>query len=113
MADQLLLYQKFYDVVIWLYPMVNRIPKSHRQVMGKHIEELCITLLLAIIKANKTRGADRVTLQASISDDLDSLRILIRLSKDLRFLSIKQYTVAAEKLNEVARMFTSWANATK
>lgn len=108
MAEQLLIYQKLYDTILWLYPCINRIPKSHRLVLGRHIEQLSITLLLLVIKANKTRGQERFTLQEQISDELDCLRILIRLTKDLRFMSVKQYAFAADKLNELGRMMTGW-----
>ncbi len=108
MAEQLLIYQKLYDAILWLYPCINRIPKSHRLVLGRHIEELSITLLLLVIKANKARGQERFVLQEQISDELDCLRILIRLAKDVRCMSIKQYSVAAEKLNEIGRMLSGW-----
>lgn len=108
MAEKLIIYQKFYDFVVWLYPVINRIPKSHRLVLGKHLEELCISLLLLLVKANRARGQNRATLQLAISDELDAIRILIRLSKELRFMSVKQYTMAAEKINEIGRMYASW-----
>lgn len=98
MAEQLILYQKVYDFVVWLYPVVNRIPKSHRMILGSKIERLSIRLLLSIVQANKVRGTQRKELHTKISDYLDCLRILIRLTKDLKFMSIKQYTVAAERL---------------
>lgn len=108
MAEQLIIYQKFYDLVVWLYPVINRIPKSHRLVLGKHLEELCISILLLLIKANKARGQIRITLQSNISDEMDCLRILIRLTKDLKFMSVKQYAMAAEKLNEIGRILSGW-----
>lgn len=108
MSGQLIIYQKFYDLVIWLFPVINKIPRSHRQILGKHLEELCITILLLLIKANKSRGQIRTALQFNVSDELDSLRILVRLNKDLRFMSVKQYTFAAEKLNELGRMMSGW-----
>lgn len=108
MCEKLLIFQKTYDLLLWLYPVVNRIPKSHRMVLGRELEETAISLLVLIIKANKSRGQLRTELQLRISDDLDSLRILIRLTKDLKFMSIKQYTVGAEKINEIGRMLQSW-----
>ncbi|MBI2597500.1 diversity-generating retroelement protein Avd [Candidatus Daviesbacteria bacterium] len=108
MADQLIIYQKFYDLVVWLFPVINRIPKSHRMVVGKHLEELCISILLLLIKANKSRGQERAVMQQNISDELDCLRILTRLTKDLRLMSVKQYTLASEKLNEIGRIMTGW-----
>lgn len=111
MTEQLIIYQKFYDLVVWLVPVINRIPKNHRLVLGKHQEELCITILLLLIKANKARGQARAAIQADISDELDCLRILIRLNKDLRFMSVKQYALAAEKLNEIGRIMSGWVQS--
>ena len=70
MAEQLIIYQKFYDLVVWLIPVINKIPKSHRLVLGKHLEELCILILLLLVKANKSKGQTRAVLQLNISDDL-------------------------------------------
>ncbi len=108
MCEKLLIFQKTYDLTLWLYPIINRIPKSHRLVLGRHLEELAISLLLLVIKANKARGQSRLSLQLQVSDELDCLRILIRLTKDLRFMSVKQYTTGAEKINEIGRMLNAW-----
>jgi len=108
MQEKLLIFQRTYDFLLLLYPVINRIPKSHRLVLGRNLEEIGISLLVFIIKANKVRGRPRTELQLTISDNLDSLRILIRLTKDLKFMSIKQYTLAAEKMNEIGRMLYSW-----
>lgn len=108
MCDKLLIFQKMYDLTLWLYPLVNRIPKSHRMVLGKAIEELAIGMVVATTKANSLKGKQRVELQQLISSDLDTLRILLRLTKDLKFMSIKQYAYGSQKINEVARMLHSW-----
>jgi len=108
MNGKFILFQKTYDFIRWLYPIINRIPKSHRLVLGRHLEELGISLLLLVIKANKARGQSRLPLQLQVSDELDCLRILVRLTKDLRFMSVKQYTTGAEKINEIGRMLNAW-----
>lgn len=109
--EKLLIFQKIYDFVLWLYPVVNRIPKSHRLVLGRHLEEESVLILVLVIKANKKEGQERVVLQEKISDGLDSLRILIRLAKDLKFMSVKQYISGAEKINEIGRMLAGWVKA--
>ena len=73
MRDQLLIFQKVYDFLLWLYPIINRIPKSHRLVLGRELEQLAITLLISVVKANKSYSTERSTLQQQISDDLDSI----------------------------------------
>lgn len=108
MATQLIIYQRMYELTLWLYPMVNRIPKSHRSILGKQIEECAIDMVLNVLKANKAQGKERLRLQHLLSYELDTLRIMVRLCKDLKFISIKQYTYASEKMNEIGRMLNSW-----
>lgn len=108
MNEKLLIFQKMYDLSLWLYPIINRMPKTHRPVLGKKIEKLGLLLLMEIVKANRLRGESRFLIQQNISENLDLLRILIRLTKDLRFMSIKQYACTAEKINEIAKMLQSW-----
>lgn len=106
--EKFVLHQKTYDFILWLYPIINRLPKNHRHVLGKTLEELALALLLSLMKANKARGEERKRLQCEASDNLDYLRIMIRLAKDIRLMSVKQYTLCAEKLNEIGRMLSSW-----
>ncbi len=109
-VEKLILFQKTYDFLIWLYFLVQHLPKRHKPVLGKHLEESGISLLLLIINANKATGRRRQTLQKEISDKLVELRILIRLTKDLRFVSIQQYVFAAEKLNEIGKILFGWSH---
>jgi len=110
MPGQLIIFQKLYDLVVEMYPIINRIPKSHRMVLGKHLEDNCIVLLLLVTKANQAKDTNRRVLQDQICDNLESLRILIRLTKDLKFLSINQYALLEGKLNEIGKMLYCWSN---
>ena len=106
--QKLLIYQKSYALALILYPYINRIPQSHRQVLGKHLEQSAINLLVLTIKANKEKTNARLRRQLELSDELDVLRILIRLTKDLKFISVRQYTYVSEKINAIGRMLKGW-----
>lgn len=106
--DKFILHQKTYDFILWLYPLINRLPKNHRLILGRQLEELALSLLMELMKANKARGSERKKLQNDASDTLDYLRIMVRLAKDMRMISVKQYVTSAEKLNEIGRMLSGW-----
>lgn len=108
MLDDLIIYQKTYDFLLWLHPVVNKFPKSQRFVLGQRIENKALDLIHSIIVANAERDKSATLKQASV--ELDELRILIRLAKDLHFVSVKQYGIAAEKLNEIGRLLSGWLN---
>ncbi len=106
MLGDLIIFQKIYDFLLWLHPVVNKFPKSQRFVLGQRIENKTLDLLHSIVVANSERDKSIMLGRASV--ELDELRILVRLSKDLRFVNIGQYGVAAEKLNEIGRLLSGW-----
>lgn len=106
MLDDLIIYQKVYDFALWLHPVLNKFPKNQRFVLGQRIENKILDIIHSMIVANVMRDKSTALQQASV--ELDELRILIRLSKDLRFVNIKQYGVAAEKMNEIGRLLSGW-----
>jgi four helix bundle protein len=106
MIEDLIIYQKTYDFMLWLHPVVNKFPKSERFVLGQQIENKTIDFIRLMIIANTEREKSSVLQRSSV--ELDELRILIRLAKDLHFINIKQYGVAAEKLNEIGRLLSGW-----
>ena len=111
--DKFILHQKTYDYILYLYPLINRLPKNHRLILGRKLEELALELLLSLMKANKARGIQRKKLQQKSSDYLDYLQIMVRLAKDTRLISVKQYLASAEKLNEIGKMLSSWMRPNK
>ena len=64
-----------------------------------------------IIEANQERN--KVPHLKRISVELDKLRILIRLSKDLKFINVKQYGFAAGKINEIGKMLGGWLKSSR
>ncbi len=106
MLDDLVIYQKTYDFILWLHPVVNKFPKSQRFILGQHIENATIDLIRSFIIANAEREKHAVLRRASA--ELDELRMFIRLAKDLGFMSVRQYGIAAERMNEIGRMLSGW-----
>jgi len=111
MYKNLSIFEKTYELILWLYPTVNKFPKSQRFVLGQQIENTVLEILKGIIQANSER--DKLSHLKQTSVDLDKLRILIRLSKDLKFISIRQYQFAADKINEVGKMLGGWIKSCK
>ena len=74
------IFEKTYELILWIYPRVNKFPKSQRFVLGQRIENTILRILEGIIEANQERNKLPYLKQTSV--ELDKLRILIRLSKD-------------------------------
>ena len=106
--NDLVLFQKTYDLILWAYPVINQFPKNQRFVLGQQIENTLVTILKKMVTANKERGEERGKIIKEISINLDELFMLFRLAKDLKMLSIKRYGISVEKINEVAKLLGGW-----
>src|SRR3989338_7480381 len=106
MLEQLTIFEKVYQLVLWLYPTIQKFPKAQRFVLGQQIENTALDILRGVIRANAER--EKLPHLKQVSVDLDTLRILLRLSKDLEFLSVRQYGFAAERVNEVGKLLGGW-----
>jgi len=102
MIDDLIVFKKTYDLILWLYPAVEQFPKSQRFILGQQILNSLIDFLKTLIETNQTRYKKELLNRASI--ELDKVRLLTRLAKDLRFLSLKKYLLLCEKINEVGKI---------
>lgn len=106
MYKNLAIFEKTYEFILWIYPRVNKFPKSQRFVLGQRIENVSLEILEKIIEANQKRDKKRELQEISVK--LDVLRILIRLSKDFQFINLKQYEFASKNLNEIGKMLGGW-----
>ena len=106
MFQDLVIFQKVYDLILWLYPTVNKFPKKQRFVLGQQIENTVLEILKGTIQANQENNKTPYLKQISV--ELDKLRILIRLSKDLKFIGLRQYQFSAEKINEIGKILGGW-----
>lgn len=100
------IFEKTYELILWLYPAVNKFPKSQRFVLGQQIENTMLNIMKGIIQANAERAKLPYLKQASV--DLDKLRIIIRLAKDMKFFTVRQYEFAVGKINEIGKMLGGW-----
>ncbi|MBI5742555.1 MAG: diversity-generating retroelement protein Avd [Candidatus Niyogibacteria bacterium] len=100
------IFEKTYELILWIYPAVNKFPKSQRFVLGQQIENTTLNILKGIISANMERA--KLPYLKQVSVELDKLRIIIRLAKDMKFFSVRQYEFAASKINEIGKMLGGW-----
>lgn len=91
--------------------MVARFPKSQRFLLSNYLLQTNMEMIKLTIVANSK--PDRLVEQNQISLNLDLFRIYVRIAKDVNFLSIKKYSVVADKINEIGKLLNAWTRSTK
>ncbi|MEK9142048.1 MAG: diversity-generating retroelement protein Avd [Nitrospirota bacterium] len=97
---------KAYDFTQWLLPRVQDFPRSSRFILGDRLIATMLDILEGLVEASHRR--DKRAVLEEVSAKLDRLRMLIRLSKDLKLLNLKRYEHAAEAVTELGAMLGGW-----
>lgn len=109
-TKELIIYQKYYDLMLYSLPIIGRFPKDQRFILGQQIENQMIEIAKMIVHANKLRQKKGKLYEIDI--ELEKLRFLIRLSKDLRIMTVSKYGHHCERLDEVGRLLGGWLKTT-
>lgn len=102
------LFGKLYEFYKLLYLSLKFFPKKDRYSLGQKLDTLTLTVFELVIMAG-TNGQDKKLpiLEKSIVS-LDLLKILLRLSKDIKALDNKKYLQLEQSLQEIGRMLGGW-----
>lgn len=100
------IFVKCYDLMAWLIPCTLKFPKSQRGVLARQIQGRTFELYELLVDAGMSH--DPVPLLQQADATLTKLRAYLRLSKDLKLLSIGQYEHAARLVAEVGRLLGGW-----
>jgi len=104
--DELILKRKLEEMIGYGYVCLGRFPKTERFTLAAEIKGCMYQALRLAITANK-RYYKKTTLQ-EMDVEIEMLRTLVRLAKDLKFLPFNQYE-NWQKLNvEIGRMIGGW-----
>ena len=97
---------RLYDLLLWIIHVLNKYPKTQKFLLADRIETVLLDIKDLLIQAAYSKQKTTFLYQANIK--IEQVRYLIRLSKDLRYLGIKQYEYAAGKVNEIGREIGGW-----
>ena len=104
--QELIIFKKSYDFSIWLMNHCNKFPKSHRFSVAVKLENGILAFLRYISLAN--HRAKKQPLLHLADEELLMLRIFLRLSHDLKFISTSSYEYGSKQLEEIGKMLGGW-----
>jgi hypothetical protein len=101
------LFVKTYDFLLWLIPLTLKFPKSQRFLLAERLGRMALDFydtILDGVMAPESQGerldeADRL---------LTKIRLYVRLSYDLKCISIGQFEHAARCTDEIGRLLGGW-----
>jgi hypothetical protein len=102
------IFVKTYDLVRWLIPMTIKFPRHQRFVLAEAVQRTALRFQERLIEAVRAPDPRPVLRQADV--DLIKLRFYLRLCRDMKLISVKQYAHASRMVSEVGRLLGGWLN---
>lgn len=100
------LFVKTYEFLLWLSQETIRFPRSQRFALAQRLENEGLELLKLLILARL--GQDKQRNLKSCDGQLQVLRVMLRLARDLQVLSFKKYESGIQQLEEIGRLLGDW-----
>ena len=106
----LLVFKKLYDSILLVWPVISRYPKHEKYVLQQSTKQELLSCLQNLVIAKKAKSKRMYLVEADSS--LQNAKVLFRLAKDLKYLSVKKYADISQRLVEVGRMLGGWIKKT-
>jgi len=98
--------EKHYQLILWMFPKIANFPKDQRFLLADRIERILLDILEMLIEAVYSK--DRRGILIKINLKLDSLRFMMRIAKDMKYINIKAYDFFCQSVLEIGRMVGGW-----
>ncbi|MGB3312300.1 MAG: diversity-generating retroelement protein Avd [Nodosilinea sp.] len=107
MSEELPIIQKTYDLIKWMVPMLDRLPRTHRFTLGNRIIEELYDLLESLIAARYAK-VGRLSALQRLNARLQVLRYQCRLLMDFDLVSLKRYEYMHRQINDIGQDLGGW-----
>lgn len=105
-AQEFLTIKRGYDFSKWLLQHTGKFPKSYRFSVAAKLENASLDFIELTSVANMRR--DKLPLLKQADEALAKLRLLFRLSYEMRFINLQSYEHGSKLMNEMGRLLGGW-----
>jgi len=101
-VESLKLFQKVEDFVNYLFPIIDRFPKTERLALVSQMKNLCYEMLKTIIKTQKSSSKKSGWYEVDVQ--LEMVRFFLRHARTRKYLAPRSYETAARSVVEIGRL---------
>ncbi len=105
-------YKLGYDLLIQIYKQTKLFARDYRYTIGEKLKNETLELLLNIYKSNKSNESDRIQYIDIARQNIELVKILIRITKDLNVITLKNYSYLSEQTEELSKQLSAWRKFT-
>jgi hypothetical protein len=104
--SELPIVQKTYDLIKWYVPILNRLPRNHKFLLGDRMATELYELLERLIEARYSN--QKLSILEPLNPKLDILRFQTRLLLDFNLIKAERYAYAGQLINAIGADLGGW-----
>ena len=104
--DNLPVYKASYDLLQIIFEISAQFKREYKFTVGEKLKNETIEMMMCIYRANVRYDKNELIQQAREHSEI--IRLLFRLLKDLKQISLKRFVAVNEKIEMVSRQLTGW-----
>ncbi len=102
------IFTKLYEFYKLLYQYLKLFPKKDRYTLGQKIDLTTLEIMELIIAAGYLPREQKLPILQKASIKLELLKVLVRLSHDLKCMDNNKYQQASLQIIEIGKMLGGW-----
>ncbi len=106
MKEDYPLYLKWRAIVGYLLVLCGKYPKNVRFNLCDRITNTALDVMECIVEAIYAQSKSDILRRANLY--MEKLRVLLQISYDNRYISIRQYEYISREINEAGKMVGGW-----
>ena len=111
MYDELPVYKASYDLLLVIFQFTTNFTREYKFTLGERLKNEAIELIVLVFRANSKTSKYDILQQAR--EQIEVLRLLIRLLKDLKQISLKSFIRINQQVENVSKQLTGWQKSEK
>lgn len=106
LRKELPIYQAAYDLLMQAANITRNYPRDFKRSIGEKVRDECVEIITLIFKANVAHN--KVPHIENLLERVQVVELLLRLSKDMRFISTGQYSKVIEITDSIGKQSSGW-----
>jgi uncharacterized protein YigA (DUF484 family) len=104
--DDLPVFKASYDLLLAIFLFTKEFKKEFKYTVGESLKKETLELIMLIYRANSKQ--DKLETLQSAREKIEVIRLLVRLMKDLKQISLDKFVQVNKKVEIVSRQLTGW-----
>lgn len=108
MSEEMVIFTRTFDLLLWLLPKAERFPKIYRSTVTQRLMGAALDFQEALFDAQAYGDKIRLRHLRRADAHLNKLRLYLRLAQRWGWLSPGQYEHASRLVAEIGRLLGGW-----